>query len=199
MGNRRFDFIWEPPGGPNSRYCDSCGQDVRGFLYHDQYSKHKFDLHPCCMNLKRTMSDPNGTVELNLKDQAPSKCVKCKRKYLNNVQSKEAFRGWSYVSSCGNYCYHVYCVKTLILENREKGYFNVASSSSSSSSSSLVIGSETASATSSLAMDRRRRSSKLSVTRALIKMVKVGFSVIISVLFGNPPPLFVALAENLLE
>ncbi|XP_054780841.1 uncharacterized protein LOC129288348 [Prosopis cineraria] len=146
------------------------------------------------------MSDPSGTVELNRKDKAPPKCVKCKRKYLNNVQSKEAFRGWSYVSSCGNYCYHVYCVKTLILENREKGYFNVASSSSSSSSSSsLVIGSETASATSSLAMDRRRSSSKLSVTRALIKMVKVGFSAIISVLFGNPPPLFVALAENLLE
>ncbi|XP_054789569.1 protein VACUOLELESS GAMETOPHYTES-like [Prosopis cineraria] len=117
MGNRRFDFLWEPPGGPNRRYCDACGQDVRGFLYQDQYSKHNFDLHPCCMNLKRTISDPNGTVELNLKDKVPSKCVKCKRKGLNNVQSKEAFRGWSYVSSCGNYCYHVYCVKTLILEN----------------------------------------------------------------------------------
>ncbi|XP_054789565.1 uncharacterized protein LOC129295113 [Prosopis cineraria] len=85
----------EPP------ICDACGQDVRGFLYHDQCSKHKFDLHPCCMNLKRTMSDPSGTVELNRKDKAPPKCVKCKRKYLNNVQSKEAFRGWSYVSSCG--------------------------------------------------------------------------------------------------
>ncbi|XP_028791372.1 uncharacterized protein LOC114747633 [Neltuma alba] len=163
------------------------------------------------------MSDPYGRVTLILKDKMPSKCVKCKRKDLK-VQSKGPFRGWSYVSSCGNYCYHVYCVKKLILDNWERGYFNVGSSSSSSSSRgrSLVRGEPASSsrsmsleshrslitsATSSSALARRgsSRPPMSSFTRGLIKMAKIGFSVIISVLFGNPTPLFTALAENLLN
>ncbi|XP_054789570.1 protein VACUOLELESS GAMETOPHYTES-like [Prosopis cineraria] len=208
MGNRPFEFLWAPPAGPYRRYCDACGRDVRGFLYHDQ-SRHGFDLHPCCINLRRTMSDSHGTMELSLKDKVDYTCVKCKRKDLDNVQSKEPFRGWSYVSSCGNYCYHVYCVKTLILENWETGYFNV-----SSSSSSLVTISETTnsvrrmmpnrssitSATSSSAMERRSLARPgVSSTKVLIKMAKVGFNLIMSVVLGNPTPLFDALVENLVN
>ncbi|XP_028763042.1 uncharacterized protein LOC114721383 [Neltuma alba] len=203
MGNCRFQFLWEPPGGPESRLCDACGRDVKGFVYHDQY-RHKLDLHPCCMNLKSTMSDPSKSLTLILNDKMPSKCVKCKEKNLK-IQSKRPFRGWSYVSSCGNYCYHVYCVKKLILEKWKSGYLNVGSSCSSSSlrGRNLSIH-ETASsrsitsAKSSSAL-ARRRSSRSSFTRGLIKLAKIGLSVIISVLLGNPTPLFTALAENLLD
>ncbi|XP_028765427.1 uncharacterized protein LOC114723401 [Neltuma alba] len=203
MGSCSFQFLWEPPGGPNRRLCDACGRDVKGFVYHDQY-KHKLDLHPCCMNLKSTMSDPYNRMMLILKDKMPSKCVKCERKDLK-VQSKGPFRGWSYVSSCGNYCYHVCCVKKLILDNWENGYFNVGPPSSSSSPGGRNLSiDETASsssitsAESSLAL-ARRGSSRSSFTRGLIKLAKIGFSVIISVLFGNPTPLFTALAEKLLD
>ncbi|XP_054780840.1 uncharacterized protein LOC129288347 [Prosopis cineraria] len=218
MGNRQFEFLWEPPGGPKHRYCDACGRDVQGFLYHDQ-SRRGFDLHPCCMNLKRTMSDPQGKIKLSLKDKVHQRCKKCKRKDLDNVRSEEPFRGWSYVSSCGKHTFHVYCAKTLIMDNWESGYFNVKQNRSSitsatSSSSSLVSRSGTTnskrsksvqrdrnlitSATgSSSAVDRRRSSRARPFLTLGIQMAKIGFSVITSVIFGNPIPFIATLIENL--
>ncbi|XP_028791814.1 uncharacterized protein LOC114747632 [Neltuma alba] len=205
MGNCRFQFLWEPPGGPNSRLCDACGKDVRGFLYHDK-SKHKLDLHPCCMNLKSTMSDPYGRMTLILKDKMPSKCVKCERKDLK-VQSKEPFGGWSYVSSCGKCCYHVYCVKKLILDNWKRGYFNNVASSSSSRGRTLSrdeiarpirrcrsVRQSDRSSIPSLALARRASSRPPAArfSHGLIKLAKIGFSVITSVVFGNPAPLLIS-------
>jgi hypothetical protein len=43
-----------------------------------------------------------------------TECLKCKRKEISMGLS-----GWSYESTCGQYCYHVACVKDLILDNEQ--------------------------------------------------------------------------------
>ncbi|XP_028783653.1 uncharacterized protein LOC114739741 [Neltuma alba] len=198
VDNSRFKFLWEPPRRPKRLFCVACGGAVKGFVYHDR--KHDLVLHPCCMNLKSTMSDPSEKLTLNLDNKMPSKCVKCKEKVLK-VQSKRPFTGWSYVSSCEKYCYHVYCVKKLIPDGWKSGSFNGGSSSSSSLRGRNLSTHGTASSSSITSAKRssalaRRRSSRSSVTRGLIKVVKIGLSVIMSLLLGNPTPLFTAVAEN---
>ena len=108
-----FEFYEEAPGCA-PRYCDACGKDVLGFVYH--CSRTGYDLHPCCLKLKDSISD--GSVTLELSQKVPSKCLKCKsRNVVNKV------KGWSYVSSEDSSCYHVSCVKELILENWKRGLF----------------------------------------------------------------------------
>jgi phage pi2 protein 07 len=86
-------------------------------------------LHPCCFSLSsnRTNQGLNGSnegvVKLELKKKAPSKkCLICPRKKISkNV------KGWAYVSTCGEYCYHVKCVKDLVdkeLEQQRSGGTN---------------------------------------------------------------------------
>ncbi|TKY64864.1 protein-disulfide reductase [Spatholobus suberectus] len=116
----KSDFeLYEKALGHRVRYCDACGKDVLGFVYH--CSRTGYDLHPCCLKMKDRISDEEGRVTLELSQKVPSKCVKCKHK---NVV--DGVKGWSYVSSGsgGNYCYHVSCVKELIFENLKRGYFS---------------------------------------------------------------------------
>ncbi|WJX75590.1 hypothetical protein P8452_59109 [Trifolium repens] len=58
-----FEFHKKPPGH-RTRYCDACGKDVLGFVYH--CSSTKLDLHPCCLKLKHSISDESGNVNLEL-------------------------------------------------------------------------------------------------------------------------------------
>jgi hypothetical protein len=105
-----FEFHKKPPG--YGRYCDACGKDVLGYVYH--CSSTNIDLHPCCLNLKHSISDESGNVTLKLSHRVRPKCAKCKHKYVvGRVQ------GWSYYdgNSC---CYHVSCLKDLILEKLEE-------------------------------------------------------------------------------
>ncbi|KAJ6717888.1 CYSTEINE/HISTIDINE-RICH C1 DOMAIN FAMILY PROTEIN [Salix purpurea] len=68
--------------------------------------------------LKRTLITEDGK-RLHLKEKPPSKCLNCRSSITSN-----GIKGWSYVSSCGQYCYHVACVKDMVLENWRNGYFN---------------------------------------------------------------------------
>ncbi|KAL1360133.1 uncharacterized protein LOC107485302 [Arachis duranensis] len=110
-----FEFFEKAPGY-RTRYCDACGKDVLGFVYH--CSQTGFDLHPCCLKLKDSVCDKDGCVTLKLSQKVPRKCLKYKsRNVVNKV------KGWSYVScnEDNNSCYHVSCVKELILENWKRG------------------------------------------------------------------------------
>ncbi|GJR87469.1 hypothetical protein Tco_0211480, partial [Tanacetum coccineum] len=49
---------------------------------------------------------------LNLKKEATAKCLHYENKG----------RGWAYVSSCDEYCYHVICVIDIINDNWRKGF-----------------------------------------------------------------------------
>jgi hypothetical protein len=128
--NVHFKFHKQPPENVGS--CVACGKDVQGFRYH--YSSPKKNaflgfflpskqlvLHPCCFRLpiNRTNQGLNasneGVVNLELKEKAVSNCLICQRKKIS-----KKIEGWAYVSTCGEYCYHVKCVKDLVDKKLEQ-------------------------------------------------------------------------------
>lgn len=179
-----FEFYVKTPGH-RTRYCDACGKDVLGFVYHCTLTG--FDLHPCCFHLKHSISDQDhGDVTLNLCPKVPTKCLKCKSR---NVV--DGVKGWSYVSSGGSSCYHVSCVKELILENWKRGYF--AQQNNSIQMSDL----ESQLALTSMEMVQGERSRRSRTIKKYSKIAVVVFKLIFSAIFGNPISAIAALVEAL--
>ncbi|KAK7295717.1 hypothetical protein RJT34_18628 [Clitoria ternatea] len=178
-----FTFYNKAPGY-RPRYCDACGKDVLGFVYH--CSKTGYDLHPCCLQLKHRISDEEGSVALTLCNTTKKKCVKCKHR---NVVDR--VKGWSYVSSEGN-CYHVSCVKELVLENWNRGYFSHETNSRDQESQIVVrsMGNMVQSG---------GRSMRSGTMRKYIKMAVVVFKLIFSAIFGNPVSAIAALVEAMVD
>ncbi|KAG6671140.1 hypothetical protein I3843_Q012300 [Carya illinoinensis] len=112
---KKGNFIFRDKSPSHAKFCVACGKQVRGFRYRSTRKKAHV-LHPCCLKLPANITDRG--VNLNLAEKTPSKCLICHNKKV----SKE-IEGWTYVSTCGKYCYHVACVKDLCLENWKKGYF----------------------------------------------------------------------------
>lgn len=104
---------------PRTRICDICALDIRGFLY--QCSHGDNDLHPHCANLPLTITLPDSNEVIELRQKIKSKCLKCQRK----ERTSGKVQGLSYVSSDGNLCYHVACLKEACLDNWKKGYFQL--------------------------------------------------------------------------
>ncbi|KAI3453675.1 hypothetical protein Pfo_010338 [Paulownia fortunei] len=93
-----------------SKCCDACGKDVCGFSYHCETDN--LDLHPCCRNLdKKLIID--GTV-FDLRAKVSSKCMWCKKREISD--GKRDVPGWSYVSTCNKYHFHVYCMLEMVHE-----------------------------------------------------------------------------------
>jgi hypothetical protein len=136
----RFLFSDKPSIDPRHvGFCVACGESVQGFRYTaDCNNGPAVFLHPCCLKLPlvRTDVDLEGvTVKLSKKISWPSKCLKCQSRKLS-----PEVRGWAYVSTCGNYHYHVACVKGLILEKWRKDYFDRQSDGGETTSTmSLVV------------------------------------------------------------
>lgn len=111
-----FKFFDKPPKNCNCDKCkiscDACGKEINGFVYHCEEHKNGRDLHPCCRNLKEKMTI--GEVKFSLHEKVMSKCIWCKSKTLKGTRSK--IRGWSYMSECNNYHFHVYCVTEMTVE-----------------------------------------------------------------------------------
>ncbi|KAI3931997.1 hypothetical protein MKW98_012407 [Papaver atlanticum] len=105
-----FELHYRPPGTV-MRYCDACGSDVLGFVYHCK--KCGFDLHPCCASLPQVLDDGKHNLYLSVK--ISSSCHRCGGKGS----------GWAYRSECKNYNLHVSCVKQMLLENWQAMYFKV--------------------------------------------------------------------------
>jgi len=181
-----FEFHKKPLGN-KARYCNACGKDVLGFVYH--CSSTDYDLHPCCLKLKDSISDESGKVTLKLYHKARSKCVKCKHKHVVGN-----FQGWSYYD--GNCSYHVSCFKALIFENWREGYFSQGDRSITNSTS--MSDRETQLALTSMEMDQSSRISRRARTMSkYTKIAVVVFKLIFSAIFGNPITAFVALLEAL--
>ena len=171
----------------HNRYCDACGNDVLGFLYQCQHEK-AHDLHPCCLKLQRNIVSSDG-VRLRLTHRVSSKCLKCGSKEASN-----GIRGWSYESNCGRFCYHVACVKDLVLENFRNSFDGQRSHGSvlSEASDYLALPISTSSALA--------RTSNVSTGRAKFwKMAKMVLKVIISAIFGDPSAGIVFLIESLIS
>ncbi|CAJ2669445.1 unnamed protein product [Trifolium pratense] len=174
-----FEFHKKPPGH-RTRYCDACGKDVLGFVYH--CSSTNIDLHPCCLKLQRSISNENVTLELYRK--VHSKCAKCKHKH---VEGK--FEGWSYYDG-NSYCYHVSCFKDFIVENLKRGYFSQVDRSITNSTNRET---QLALTSMEIAQSSRRGRTMSKYT----KIAVVVFKLIFSAIFGNPISAFVAILEAL--
>ncbi|XVF83651.1 hypothetical protein PTKIN_Ptkin16aG0507100 [Pterospermum kingtungense] len=152
------------------RYCDACGMDINGFVYQCSH-KDAHDLHPCCAKLPKALS--NNGVEIYLSKEVRSKCLRCERKVIAN-----GVKGWSYVSSCGKYCYHVACVREAILEDWRRGSNGLELQNISSSREVVVPSGE---------------SSWRKNARKLWLIVKLA----VSVIFGDPVTLIASLIQAL--
>ncbi|XP_077233570.1 protein VACUOLELESS GAMETOPHYTES-like [Tasmannia lanceolata] len=97
-----FQFLPHPPG-VIPRYCNACGKDVAGFVYHCKLCG--FDMHPCCANLPRVLDD--GKVKLLLYKKVDAPCHRCGRKG----------KSWSYRSECKKYNLHVSCVRDMLVDS----------------------------------------------------------------------------------
>ncbi|KAK8466132.1 hypothetical protein PHAVU_008G011500 [Phaseolus vulgaris] len=185
----QFEFYEKAPGN-RVRYCDACGKDVLGFVYHCSLTG--YDLHPCCLYLKDSISDEEGQISLQLCEKVPSVCVKC-----NHRNVVDGVKGWSYVSSGSGrkYCYHVSCVKQLILENLNRGYFTQETNSIGMSDreySQLAVR--------SMEMVPSGGSWRRSGTlRKYTKIAVLIFKLIFSAVFGNPITAIAALVEALVS
>ncbi|ERN17632.1 hypothetical protein AMTR_s00059p00175720 [Amborella trichopoda] len=104
-----FQFHQKPPG-ELMRYCNACGKDVLGFVYHCK--RCGYDLHPCCAKLPHALDD--GEIRLFLYRKVSSSCHKCGRKGPS----------WSYRSPCKKYNLHVSCVKEMLVEIWQEIYFS---------------------------------------------------------------------------
>ncbi|KAF5453545.1 hypothetical protein F2P56_028442 [Juglans regia] len=187
---RKCDFrFYENAPGNRARYCDACGKDVLGFVYQCLH-KEAHDLHPCCMKLPRTLIGDG--VKLHLSDMVSSKCQKCGSKEIS-----KGFRGWSYESTCGKYCYHVACVKDLVIENWRKGYFDghndVNDQILSNMAIQIKVPNEDIVQQSEGSSYRSKKASKYW------KIAKLALKLIISAIFGDPISGFTALIESVVS
>jgi hypothetical protein len=177
----KCDFrFYENAPGSSDRFCDACGKDVRGFVYQ---CSHENDLHPCCMKLQRTLIGDG--VKLHLSDKVSTRCLKCGSKEIS-----KGFRGWSYESSCGQYCYHVACVKDLVLENWRRGYFD---DGHNTMALQIMVPNEDIVQQTGGSSSSRMKASKYW------RMAKVALTLIISAVFGDPTTAVATLIASLLS
>ncbi|MFQ6669539.1 hypothetical protein Gotur_034749 [Gossypium turneri] len=123
--NCKFQFYRENPltVAPT---CHICALDIKGRMYH--CSKGKYSLHPYCATLQTTFSLRDSDMKIKLRSGTKlnffkSKCLKCDRKN----RSSNDLQCLSCVSSDGNLCYHVACMKEACRDNWIKGYFRPGS------------------------------------------------------------------------
>ncbi|KAL5538737.1 hypothetical protein UlMin_045612 [Ulmus minor] len=156
-----------------NRHCDACGKDILGYVY--QCSEKLYDLHPCCLKLSPTLN--LSGVDLQLVNKASKRCLK----------------GWSYVSSCGDFCFHVACVKEMIVENYKRGYFDHSNgvTGAPSNSSALQIYSP------GTEISRQGKSRKKA--EKIWKITKMVFKLIVSAIFGDPTTGIAILIEALIS
>uniref|UniRef100_A0ACD5ZEM3 Uncharacterized protein n=1 Tax=Avena sativa TaxID=4498 RepID=A0ACD5ZEM3_AVESA len=74
---RTLTFFYRPPATSPAGcvvYCDVCGDQVLGFMYHSQ--EHDLDLHPCCAVLPERIVEDEGRV-LDLHEPTGHSCGLC--------------------------------------------------------------------------------------------------------------------------
>ncbi|KAK1264911.1 hypothetical protein QJS04_geneDACA011247 [Acorus gramineus] len=111
FGDCRFKFLDFPPGaGVDHRFCDACGTDVEGCVYHCFHCDR--DLHPSCACMKD--DEVIGGVKYRLRDEGKKwECVECKMRL-----GLEGKRTWWYVSEeDGESRLHVHCARKLLLRD----------------------------------------------------------------------------------
>ncbi|KAF8402895.1 hypothetical protein HHK36_010987 [Tetracentron sinense] len=177
-----FIFYTQAPGG-SRRHCDACTKDIKGFVYHCE--EKGYDLHPSCAYLPLALE--SSEVKLDLTMKIKSKCGRCRSRKL-----REKVTGWSYMSTCRKYEYHVSCVKDMIVENWKRGHYFVHLSAGFDTSSLAL---ESVDPILKVTLQSGGRSSGWSI-RKYRKIAKMVLKFIISALLGDPTSIVALLFES---
>ncbi|XP_031479215.1 uncharacterized protein LOC116250028 [Nymphaea colorata] len=169
-----FQFFTRPPGN-GLRYCNACGKDVLGFVYHCRLCG--FDLHPCCYNLPHMLDD--GDVKLYLHKKVSSACHRCGRKGPS----------WSYRSACKKYHLHVSCVKEMLADNWQDLYY-------SNGKRSLELYTRIPSLKGTLQNHHRSKRGKV---RKCCEMAGLAVQFIISAVLGDPTAMIAGVIGSLMS
>ena len=166
-----FKFYDQLPRNCNEckRDCEACGKQVEGFVYHC----HKKDLvlHPCCCNLKNEVEYDGMKFHLR---KTESKCARCNQ-----------IKGWSYVSECGKFNFHVYCTWEMLFELIRKKGKSISIDDLSLENLELPI-------------QRQQLKRNSGMGKMLLKMVKVILQTIVSILIGDPTTALASILVNLI-
>ncbi|KAJ9684255.1 hypothetical protein PVL29_016642 [Vitis rotundifolia] len=168
------EFTFEQDSRGKNMVCDACGRDVKGWFFQSLPPGEPRHLHPCCANLDFKRTVRNGSITLDLKEETSSVCLICR----NEGHSKN-FRSWVYVSRCGEYCYHVSCMK----DNVEKGAKDEASNQQPSYKTGTTSG-----ALESRAQKQDERPRRGETVLDLLEFAVDLVIFVISVIFGIPLP-----------
>uniref|UniRef100_A0A0D9X7P6 DC1 domain-containing protein n=1 Tax=Leersia perrieri TaxID=77586 RepID=A0A0D9X7P6_9ORYZ len=180
FNGRSFHLLHElpPPERGFRRVCDACGDEVRGFVYH--CFDGDLDIHPCCAQLPDHVALHGIDFRLCGGDgrNVPRRCAFCTG---NEPYSCVRRKVWTYRA-----CYdgedmflHVACVKEMVQEILAGHH-----GGSSSGGGKIVVRESVLMGV----MQKRSKSSK--AVKCFLKFV---LSVVVSVLFGDPTGLAVAL------
>ncbi|GJW07397.1 hypothetical protein Tco_1569820 [Tanacetum coccineum] len=153
--------------------CVVCGKKIKGYHYKCSCAFIKRNVHPSCLSYEPTLVALDG-LTLNLKKEATAKCLHCEHKG----------RGWAYVSSCDDYCYHVICVMDIINDNWRKGFITGKSDPFQTVQKQFVAD-----------MDKREQLVTAKKKQKSKNKAKIVLSVIFNVVTGNPKGLIGA-AQN---
>ncbi|KAF8402905.1 hypothetical protein HHK36_010997 [Tetracentron sinense] len=181
-----FRFCKQAPDN-KPRFCDACVKDINGFVYHCR--QEGYDLHPSCANLPLSL-EANG-VKLDLKKTISSNCGRCRSRAL-----WKKVTGWSYVSTCGQYQFHVSCVKDMIAENWKNGYYFLHQRGTGFDMSSVAPESTVPS------LQVAHRNAGSSSGGGIMKYSKIAMlvlKVVISVILGDPTTVAVFLFQFLAQ
>nr|XP_023918194.1 heat shock 70 kDa protein-like [Quercus suber] len=166
-----FKFYDQLPRNCNKcrRDCDACGKQVKGFVYHC----HEKDLvlHPCCCNLKNELEYDGMKFRLR---KTESKCARCNQ-----------IKGWSYVSECGKFNFHVYCTWEMLFELIKKKGKSISIDDLPLENLELPI-------------ERQQLKRNSGMGKMLLKMVKVILQTIVSILIGDPTTALASILVNLI-
>ncbi|GJM95269.1 hypothetical protein PR202_ga11981 [Eleusine coracana subsp. coracana] len=203
-----FAFLPRAPGGSGTRYCNACGRDVAGFVYHCRACG--FDLHPCCASLPHfldcTTGSGGGGAKLYLcpTDHSSTKAVPCHR-------CGHRGRSWSYRSHCGTYSLHVACVVDMIVDSwhdvvgRRKGNGDLYGSGGyvvpvirGAARSGHVAGKGGGESSSSYSYWGRRRKKKKGKVKRCCEIAGFASQVVISAVLGDPSALIAGVIGSLI-
>ncbi|KAK3232175.1 hypothetical protein Dsin_004056 [Dipteronia sinensis] len=187
--NSTFKFLLRPPG-LRERWCDGCGKPVRGFVYHCEVNG--WDLHPCCMNLPNKLKVDD--IKFKLRDKVSKKCFWCNKRRLEG--SVSGIRGWSYVSKCQKYHFHVYCASEMMLEGWKNESYSNNHDNDQPAPDSLALALENLELP---IKGRSRGNGSGSSGDKFIRIVKMFFNVFVGILLGDPTTTLICLVTELIR
>ncbi|KAI3705593.1 hypothetical protein L1987_75832 [Smallanthus sonchifolius] len=108
LNGSTFKFFEELSSEQHRSSCIACGSDIKGYFYHCEATNK--NLHPCCLNLEKTIQV--GKMKFLLCKKLTSTCFYCHPNKKENMD-----KGWCYSLESGQDLQaHVSCMNDAIIE-----------------------------------------------------------------------------------